>query len=58
VSQIEPKNVNDVLGDSNWVVVMQDELNQHTRYDVWSRVPKTDEMNVIGSKWVFWNKMD
>ena len=27
VSQIEPKNVNDVLCDSNWVVAMQDELN-------------------------------
>ena len=27
VSQIEPKNVNDALCDSNWVVAMQDELN-------------------------------
>jgi len=31
VSQIEPKNVNDGLGDSNWVVTMHDELNQFTR---------------------------
>ena len=30
VSQIEPKNVNDALGDRNWVVAMQDELNQFT----------------------------
>ena len=28
VSQIEPKNVNDALNDSNWIVAMQDELNQ------------------------------
>ena len=35
VSQIEPKNVNDALCDSNWVVAMQDELNQFTRNDVW-----------------------
>jgi len=27
VSQIKPKNVNDALCDSNWVVAMQDELN-------------------------------
>jgi len=27
VSQIEPKNVNDALIDSNWIIVMQDELN-------------------------------
>jgi len=50
--------VNDALCDSNWVVAMQDELNQFTRNDVWSLVPKTDEMNVIGTKWVFRNKMD
>ena len=58
VSQIEPKNVNDALCDSNRVVVVQDELNQFTRNDVWSLVPKTDAMNVIGTKWVFRNKMD
>ena len=27
VSQIEPKNLNDALNDSNWIVAMQDELN-------------------------------
>jgi len=37
---------------------MQEELNQFTRNDVWSLVPKTSEMNVIGTKWVFRNKMD
>ena len=42
--------MNDALCDSNWVVVMQDELNQFTRNDVWCLVPKTDAMNVIGSK--------
>jgi len=56
--QIEPKNVNDALGDSNWVVSMQDKLNQFTKNDVWSLVPKTDKMHVIGTKWVFRNKMD
>jgi len=58
VSQIEPKNVNDALNDSNWIVVMQDELNQFTRNDVWFLVPKTNDMNIIGTKWVFRNKMD
>ena len=50
--------MNDALCDSNWGVAMQDELNQFTRNDVWSLVPKTDEINVIGTKWVFRNKMD
>jgi len=58
VSQIEPKNVNDALNDSNWIVAIQDELNQFTRNDVWFLVPKTDDMNIIGTKWVFRNKMN
>jgi len=37
---------------------MQDELNQFTRNDVWSLVPRSDEMNVINTKWVFRNKMN
>jgi len=37
---------------------MQEELNQFTRNDVWSLIPRTSEMNVIGTKWVFRNKMD
>ena len=58
MSQIEPKYVNDALGNSNWVVAMQDELNQFPRNDVWSLVPIINEMNVIGTKWMFRNKMD
>ena len=58
VSQIEPKNLNDALNDSNWIVAMQDEVNQFTRNDVWFLVPKMDDMNIIGTKWVFRNKMD
>ena len=37
---------------------MQDELNQFTRNDVWFLVPKTNDMNIIETKWVFINKMD
>ena len=50
--------MNDTLNDSNWITVMQDELNQLTRNDVRSLVPKSDYMNVIDTKWVFRNKMD
>ena len=28
------------------------------RNDVWTLVPKTTQMNVIGTKWVFGNKSD
>ena len=58
VSQIEPKTVQEALNDRNWISAMQEELNQFIRNDVWSLVPKTSGMNVIGTKWVFRNKMD
>ena len=58
VSQLEPKTIFDSLSDVKWVNAIHDELNQFTRYDVWILIPRTKEINVIGSKWVFKNKMD
>jgi len=37
---------------------MQDELNQFIRNDVLFLVPRSDDINIIGTKWVFRNKMD
>ena len=37
---------------------MQEELNQFTKNEVWSLFPRTTNMNIIGTKWVFRNKMD
>jgi len=47
VSQIEPKSIQEALNDNNWISAMQEELNQFTRNDVWSLVPRTNEMNMI-----------
>jgi len=35
---------------------MHEKLNQLVRNDVWFLVPRTGQMNVIGTKWVFINK--
>jgi len=37
---------------------MQEELNQFTGNEVCSLVPRTSEMDVIGMKWVYRNKVD
>ena len=37
---------------------MHEDLNQFARNGVWFLVPRTAEMNIIGSKWVFRNKLD
>src|SRR5436190_23036688 len=37
---------------------MQEELNQFTRNDVWDLVPRPENYPIIGTKWVFKNKLD
>jgi len=37
---------------------MQEELNQFQRNDVWDLVPKPQQKNIIGTKWVFRNKFN
>ncbi|GJT77504.1 retrovirus-related pol polyprotein from transposon TNT 1-94 [Tanacetum coccineum] len=58
ISTIEPKNVNEVLGYESWIVAMQEELNQFIANDVWELVPQPKNMTIIGTKWVFRNKLD
>jgi hypothetical protein len=57
VSSIEPYMVEDALRDSDWVLAMQEELNNFTRNEVWHLVPRPNQ-NVVGTKWVFRNKRD
>jgi hypothetical protein len=57
VSSIEPYRVEDALRDSDWVLAMQEELNNFTRNEVWYLVPRHNQ-NIVGTKWVFRNKQD
>nr|GEW02062.1 retrovirus-related Pol polyprotein from transposon TNT 1-94 [Tanacetum cinerariifolium] len=54
----KPKNVNEALTDDSWIVAMQEELNQFIANDVWELVPQRRNMTIIGTKWVFRNKLD
>ncbi|GKB29826.1 retrovirus-related pol polyprotein from transposon TNT 1-94 [Tanacetum coccineum] len=54
----KPKNVNEALGDESWVVAMQEKLNQFVANDVWDLVPLPKNQSIIGTKWVFRNKLD
>jgi hypothetical protein len=57
VSSIEPYRVEDALKDPDWVVAMQEELNNFIRNELWHLVPRSNQ-NVVGTKWVFRNKQD
>jgi hypothetical protein len=57
VSSIEPFRVEEALQDLDWVLAIQEELNNFKRNEVWSLVPGLKQ-NVVGTKWVFRNKQD
>ncbi|KAI3668197.1 hypothetical protein L6452_43274 [Arctium lappa] len=58
LSLIEPKKTDDALRDPNWVSAMQEELTEFSRNKVWNLVPRPSDKIVIGTKWVFRNKLD
>jgi hypothetical protein len=39
-------------------LAMQDKLNQFERNDVWELVPRLKNQSIIGTKWIFRNKVD
>jgi hypothetical protein len=49
--------VEDALRDLDWVVAMQEELNNFKHNKIWSLI-KRPKLNVMGTKWVFCNKQD
>lgn len=58
VSLVEPKIVDEALADNDWIIAMEEELNQFTRNEVWDLVQKPKGFNIIGTKWVFRNKLN
>jgi hypothetical protein len=57
ISSLKPSNVEDALCDPDWVVVMQEQLNNFKRNEFWSLVERPKQ-NVVGTKWVFRNEED
>nr|XP_016461275.1 PREDICTED: uncharacterized mitochondrial protein AtMg00810-like [Nicotiana tabacum] len=58
ISQIEQKNIDEALKYSSWVQAMQDELDQFDMNQVWELVPKPANAIVLGTKYVFRNKLN
>ena len=58
LSQIEPKKFEEASKDKYWVKAMNEELDQIEKNNTWELVPRPIKKNIIGSKWVFKNKMN
>ena len=54
---MEPKNVDEALNDEHWLSAVHEELHQFERNKVWSLVPRPKDQPVIGTKWIFRNKL-
>nr|GEZ53895.1 Gag-Pol polyprotein [Tanacetum cinerariifolium] len=50
VSRTEPKNIKEAMTDSAWIKLMQEELHQFDRLDVWELVDRPLCTNVINLK--------
>ncbi|XP_016460045.1 putative mitochondrial protein AtMg00820 [Nicotiana tabacum] len=58
LSQIERKTIKKKLNDDDWINAMQEELHQFERNKVWHLVPRPLNRTVIGTRWMFKNKLD
>ncbi|GKD59402.1 retrovirus-related pol polyprotein from transposon TNT 1-94 [Tanacetum coccineum] len=48
----------EAIKDESWIVAMQEELNQFIANDIWELVPHPKSTTIIGTKWVYRNKLD
>ncbi|TYK18114.1 putative gag-pol polyprotein [Cucumis melo var. makuwa] len=56
---IEPSTFDIFLKDEYWInAIMQEELLQFRRNNVWTLVPKPKRAKIIGTKWILKNKTD
>ena len=58
LSSTEPQNVKEACKDECWVKAMDDELEQIEKNNTWELVPRPKDKNVIGTKWIFKNKLN
>jgi hypothetical protein len=58
LSMIEPTNFEEASQEEDWIRAMNEELDQIEKNNTWELVPRPENKNVIGSKWVFKNKMN
>ena len=52
LSMQEPKMVKDSLEDVDWSKAMKEEIGQIEKNKTWTLVPRPEDKNVIGTKWI------
>jgi len=58
LSSIEPQNVSEACKDERWIKAMNGEFEQTEKNNTWELVPRPNDKNVIGTKWILKNKLN
>ena len=58
LAEFEPRNVKDVMDNKSWIEAMNEEIEQIEKKKTWTIVPRPKDKNIIGTKWVFRNKLN
>eukprot|EP00253_Pinus_taeda_P026694 PITA_26694 len=57
LTSIEPQNVSEACKYECWVKAMNEELEKIEKNNTWELVPRPHDKNIIGTKWIFKNKL-
>ena len=55
---VEPKKFEEANKDGDWIKAMDEELDQIEKNQTWELVPRPENKNVVGTKWVLKNKFN
>jgi hypothetical protein len=58
LSLVEPKSFSEANKNEDWIKAMNEELDQIEKNQTWELVPRPKDKNVIGTKWIFKNKLN
>ena len=58
MSTDEPNIFEEANTDEHWIKDMEEELDQIDKNEIWELVPRPKNKNMIGTKWVFINKLN
>ena len=58
LSIIEPKNFAEANKSEDWLKVMNKELDQIEKNHTWEHVPRPQDKNVVGTKWILKKKLN
>ena len=58
LSSTKPQNINEECKDECWFKAMNEELEKIEKNNTWELVPRPHDKNIIGTNWVFKNKLN